>query len=73
MRCAVADRAGALWAAFAQAKGEVGMDHYEVRTWEAWHRFITLCLLSHALLVALRAQVQADEASDGKKGMANPA
>ncbi len=49
------------------------MDHYEVRTWEAWHRFITLCLLSHALLVALRAQVQADEASDGKKGMANPA
>src|SRR5262245_6271824 len=23
-----------------QAKGEVGLDHYEVRTWHAWHRFI---------------------------------
>lgn len=57
---------------FAQAKGEVGMDHYEVRTWEAWHRFITLCLLAHALLVVLRAQARFDEAGDGKKGMANP-
>lgn len=28
---------------FAQAKGQVGMDHYEVRTWVAWHRFVTAC------------------------------
>ena len=48
------------------------MDHYEVRTWEAWHRFITLCLLAHALLVVLRAQALVDEASGGKKGMTNP-
>jgi SRSO17 transposase len=48
------------------------MDHYEVRTWEAWHRFITLCLLAHALLVVLRAQARADESSRCKKGMANP-
>ena len=27
---------------FAQAKGEVGLDQYEVRTWTAWHRFVTL-------------------------------
>jgi len=27
---------------FAQAKGEVGLDHYEVRKWEAWHRFAWL-------------------------------
>jgi len=33
---------------FAQAKGEVGLDHYAVRTWVAWHRFVTLCLLAHA-------------------------
>lgn len=57
---------------FAQAKGEVGMDHYEVRTWTAWHRFITLCLLAHSLLVILRAQAQAGEGGDGKKGMASP-
>lgn len=23
---------------FEEAKGERGMDHYEVRKWEAWHR-----------------------------------
>jgi len=57
---------------FAQAKGEVGMDHYEVRTWEAWHRFITLGLVAHAFLVVLRAQVLADTVSGGKKGASNP-
>jgi SRSO17 transposase len=58
---------------FAQAKGEVGMDQYEVRTWEAWHRFITLCLLAHALLAVLRTRALADQAHEGKKGMKNPA
>jgi SRSO17 transposase len=58
---------------FAQAKGEVGMDHYEVRTWEAWHRFITLCLLAHALLVVLRTRALADQAHEGKKGRLNSA
>lgn len=48
------------------------MDHYEVRTWEAWHRFITLCLLAHALLVVLQTQARIDAASDGKKGIKNP-
>jgi SRSO17 transposase len=41
---------------FAQAKGEIGMDQYEVRTWTAWHRFVTLCMVAHTLLVVLRAQ-----------------
>ena len=27
----------------AEAKGEVGLDHYEVRRWNAWHRHATLC------------------------------
>ena len=40
---------------FAQAKGEVGLDHYEVRTWDAWHRHVTLCLLAHAFLVVMRS------------------
>ena len=30
-----------------RAKGEVGLDQYEVRRWEAWHRHVTLCLLAH--------------------------
>ncbi len=56
---------------FAQAKGEIGMDHYEVRTWVAWHRFVTLCLLAHAYLVVVRAVARQEEA--GEKGALIPA
>lgn len=31
-----------------RAKGEVGLDQYAIRRWEAWHRHVTLCLLAHA-------------------------
>jgi SRSO17 transposase len=47
------------------AKGEVGLDHYEVRTWRAWYRYITLALLAYAALVVL--QNEAREA--GKKAV----
>ena len=50
----------------AQAKGEVGLDQYEVRKWEAWHRHTTLCLLAHASLVVLRHVAQQEER--GQKG-----
>jgi SRSO17 transposase len=33
-----------------RARGEVGLDRYEVRRWEAWYRHVTLCLLAHAAL-----------------------
>ncbi len=49
---------------FAQAKGEVGLDHYEVRTWQAWHRFVTLCLLAHAYLVVLRHAARHEAAEE---------
>jgi SRSO17 transposase len=56
---------------FAQAKGEVGLDQYEVRTWDAWHRFVTLCLLAHAGLVVMRLAANQHEAEE--KGAAIPA
>jgi SRSO17 transposase len=56
---------------FAQAKGEVGLDQYEVRTWDAWHRFVTLCLLAHAGLVVMRLAANQNEAAE--KGAAIPA
>jgi SRSO17 transposase len=56
--------------AFAQAKGEVGLDQYEVRKWEAWHRHATLCLLAHAYLVVLRQAAQREERAE--KGAAAP-
>jgi SRSO17 transposase len=51
--------AGSRWAieeGFQRAKGEVGLDHYEVRRWPGWYRHITLALLAHAFLVITRAQ-----------------
>jgi SRSO17 transposase len=41
---------------FQEAKGEVGLDHYEVRSWTGWHRHITLALFAHAFLSVMRAQ-----------------
>jgi SRSO17 transposase len=49
--------AGTRWtieAAFEAAKGEVGLDQYEVRSWTGWHRHITLAMLAHAYLAVLR-------------------
>jgi SRSO17 transposase len=41
-------------ACFEAAQGEVGLDHYEVRSWTGWHRHITLAMLAHAYLTIVR-------------------
>jgi SRSO17 transposase len=46
---------------FEDSKGEVGLAHYEVRSWQGWHRHITLALLAHAFLTVLRAQTHAQD------------
>jgi SRSO17 transposase len=46
---------------FAEAKGEVGLDHYEVRKWDSWHRHVTLCLLAHAFLTVVRSCAEQEE------------
>jgi SRSO17 transposase len=38
-----------------EAKGEVGLDEYEVRSWHGWFRFVTLSMVALAFLAALRA------------------
>jgi SRSO17 transposase len=50
--------AGARWAieeCFASAKNETGLDHYQVRRYDAWHRHITLAMLAHAYLAVTAA------------------
>ncbi len=45
--------AGSRWAiedTFKLAKGQVGLDHYETRSWRGWHRHITLALVALAIL-----------------------
>jgi len=56
---------------FALAKNEVGLDHYEVRHWTAWHRHITLALWALAFLAVTAAQ--AAEPPPQKKRSAFPA
>jgi SRSO17 transposase len=61
--------AGTRWAiesCFEAAKGEVGLDEYEVRSWTGWHRHVTLALLAHAYLAVVR------KAAVGGRGGARP-
>jgi len=58
--------AGARWPieeCFGSGKNEVGLDDYQVRAWDAWHRHITLAMLAHTFL--------AITAHKTKKGGAN--
>jgi SRSO17 transposase len=55
---AVVQVAGSRWtieSSFEAAKGEVGLDHYEVRSWTAWYRHMTLAMWALALLTVMRA------------------
>jgi SRSO17 transposase len=36
---------------FAEAKGEVGLDHFETRSWQGWYHHMTLCLIAHWFLL----------------------
>jgi SRSO17 transposase len=65
--------AGARWAveeSFQTAKGEVGLDHYEVRRYDAWYRHISLAMVAHAFLAAVRASALPSVlvAADGRTG-----
>src|SRR5215211_4051895 len=40
-------------ACFTEGKSEVGLDHYEVRTWRGWHHHMTLVILAHFFLMRL--------------------
>ncbi len=44
--------------ALEDGKGEVGMDHFETRTWPAWHRHMAHTALAHLFLVGLCVQWQ---------------
>jgi SRSO17 transposase len=57
----IAGRRWSIEGGFGAAKGEVGLDEYEVRKWDGWHRHVTLCLLAHAFLVVLRSAAEREE------------
>jgi SRSO17 transposase len=47
---------------FELAKGEVGLDHYEVRRWDGWYRHMTLAMFALAYLAVLRVRLQTQQA-----------
>jgi SRSO17 transposase len=68
--------AGTRWAieaCFETAKGEVGLDQYEVRSWTGWHRHVTLAMLAHAYLAVLRKVAVGGRAHARPGGRAAPA
>jgi SRSO17 transposase len=54
----VVQTAGTRWtiaSSVAAAQGEVGLAHYEVRSWPGWYRHITLAMWAYALRTSVRA------------------
>jgi len=72
-QCTLADLvrvAGTRWTveeSIETAKGEVGLDHYEVRSWTGWYRHMTLAMWASAFLTVVRAESGAEVAP--KKGL----
>ena len=61
----VAGRRWSIEMGFEITKDELGLDHYEVRSWRAWYRHITLVLIAHAVLSVIRAQALITTAQKG--------
>ena len=58
---------------FGAGKGEVGLDHYEVRSWVGWHHHMTLCLVALWFLCLERRRVGGENPGDhGATSKAHP-
>jgi SRSO17 transposase len=63
--------AGARWAIeglFELAKGDCGLDEYEVRGWTGWQRHVTLSLWALAVVAVIRSRVPAARRKKGARG-----
>ena len=45
-----------------EAKGETGLDQYEVRFWHSWYRHITFSMMAHAWLASIKRREQGKKA-----------
>ena len=53
---------------FEEAKGEVGMDHYETRSWLGWHHHMVQSFMAHFFLIRLRLQLKKSPGPDDGSG-----
>lgn len=60
---------------YQEMKQEVGLDHYEGRTWRGFHHHATLCAVAHAFLALRRALFppEQDEVDDLSRSASAPA
>lgn len=58
---------------FETAKSDCGLDHYEVRTWDAWHRHITLSMAALAFLTITDTRSRHLQEPDGHDLLPAPA
>ena len=66
---------GARWPierCFEEDKSELGMDHYEHRSWPAWHRHMRLVFLAHLFLGRLRLKYKKSPGPDAAPGAGAP-
>ncbi len=64
---------GARWPVercFNEDKGELGLDHYEHRSWPAWHRHMRLVFLAQLFLLRLRQKYKKSPSPDLAAGPA---
>lgn len=62
----LAGAAGLRWTieeCFERAKGDLGLDHCEARSWHGWHRHMTLVMAAAAFLAKLTAELRRSSAS----------
>jgi len=72
----LAQRTAARWPVergIEECKGEVGLDHYEVRGWVGWHHHVTLRFLAHHVLVQARLRLGEKKPGPDRAPGARPA
>jgi SRSO17 transposase len=64
--------AGSRWSIeslFEAAKNEVGLDQYEVRSWNGWHCHMTLSMFAYAYLATIRKNANEEKNAASSRGM----
>lgn len=56
---------------FQEGKGEIGMDHYEHRSWDAWHRHMTFVFIAQLFLLRIRHRFKKKSSLDAAAGGAD--
>ena len=71
----LAGAAGLRWTigeCFRRAKGDLGLDHCEARSWHGWHRHVSLVMAAAAFLAKLDARLRRAAYSKRSEASSNP-